>query len=118
MYEESSQFHSSPSIEQSIGSSRTRCESHISVKFVDYIVEGKYKYGIKRTINYSCLNSEIKCFISNLNKTIEPKDYNEALSDPNWIKAMNEETKALHRNHTWDITKLPKNRKPIGCKWV
>lgn len=42
----------------------------------------------------------------------------EALTDPNWVKAMNEEMKALHQNNTWEITNLPKNRKPIGCKWV
>lgn len=31
---------------------------------------------------------------------------------------MNEEIDALYHNHTWDITELPTNRKPIGCKWV
>lgn len=53
--EESSRSQFSPPIEQSIGVSRTRRESHMPVKFGDYVVEGKYKYGIERTINYSCL---------------------------------------------------------------
>nr|KAJ0196275.1 hypothetical protein LSAT_V11C700361250 [Lactuca sativa] len=78
----------------------------------------KYKYGIERSVNYSFLDSETKCFVSNLKKTVEPKNYNEAFSDPNWIKAMNDEMEALHRNNTWEITDLRKNRKPIGCKWV
>lgn len=82
----------------------------MSVKFVDYVVEGKYKYVIERIVNYSCLNAKIRCFVSNFNKIVESKDYNEASANPNWIKAMNEEMEAHHRNHTWDITSLPKNR--------
>ncbi|KAJ9546310.1 hypothetical protein OSB04_018853 [Centaurea solstitialis] len=31
---------------------------------------------------------------------------------------MNEEMEALYRNGTWELTELPMNRKPIGCKWV
>lgn len=90
------------------------------VKFIDYIIEGKYKYGILRSVNYSYLNNENRCFVSNLNKTVktvEPKTYEEASLDPNWIRAMNDEIKALYRNHTWDITVLPKNCNSIGCKW-
>ena len=32
--------------------------------------------------------------------------------------AMDEEMDSLHKNHTWDLCKLPKGRKSIGCKWV
>lgn len=46
-------------------------------------------------------------------KTVEPESYSEAASDPNWVKAMNEEMEALYRNNTWEITELPVNRKPI-----
>lgn len=56
--------------------------------------------------------------MSNLNKTIEPRTFLEAYSDPNWAKAMNEEMEALYRNRTWVVTDLPPNLKPIGCKWV
>nr|GEW93034.1 hypothetical protein [Tanacetum cinerariifolium] len=31
---------------------------------------------------------------------------------------MNKEMKALYRNETWEITNLPKGRKPISSKWV
>lgn len=31
---------------------------------------------------------------------------------------MNDEIKGLSWNHTWDITYLPKNKKPIGSNWV
>nr|KAJ0188894.1 hypothetical protein LSAT_V11C900492590 [Lactuca sativa] len=81
-------------------------------------LSGKYKYGVERTINYSSLNIENKRLVSNLNKTIEPKNYEEASLDPNLIKTMNDETEALYYNYTRTITILPKNYKPIGCKWV
>ena len=88
------------------------------IKFIDYIVEGKHKYGIKRSVNQSFLNNENKCFVSNLNKSAEPKMFDEAFYDPNWVNAMNEEMESLYHNRTWDITKLSENRKPIRCKWV
>ena len=31
---------------------------------------------------------------------------------------MDEELKALEQNETWKIISLPKNKKPVGCKWV
>ena len=31
---------------------------------------------------------------------------------------MKEELKALEKNKTWVIVPLPKNKKPVGCKWV
>ncbi|KAJ0510136.1 putative RNA-directed DNA polymerase [Helianthus annuus] len=58
------------------------------------------------------------CFVSSLNKSVEPNSYNEAIRDPRWIEAMNQEMEALNRNNTWVVVDLPKGRKPIGCKWV
>lgn len=31
---------------------------------------------------------------------------------------MNTELQALIDNKTWELTELPTNKKPIGCKWV
>ena len=42
----------------------------------------------------------------------------EALKDENWVRAMNEEMKALEKNETWDIVKRPKDKKAVGCRWV
>lgn len=62
----------------------------------DYIVEGKYKYGIEKSVNSSFLSFENKCFATNLNKTIEPQSYYEDAMDPNWVSEM----EALHQNQT------------------
>nr|KYP41831.1 hypothetical protein KK1_036796 [Cajanus cajan] len=48
----------------------------------------------------------------------EPKTVKVALTDPNWLAAMQAEIKALHANNTWQLVDLPSGRKPIGCKWV
>lgn len=93
-------------------------ESRLPNKFEDYVLEGKYKYGVEKVINYSLLNDESKCFVSNLNKTVEPKNFEETCNDPNGISAMNEEMEALYRNNTWVVPDLSNGRKPIGCKWI
>ncbi|XP_071713320.1 uncharacterized protein [Rutidosis leptorrhynchoides] len=54
-----------------------------SKKFDDVIVDDKVKYSINRVVNYSNLNSDKLCFISNLNKSYEPKNYDQAVKDPN-----------------------------------
>lgn len=35
-----------------------------------------------------------------------------------WYAAMREEINSLNENHTWNLVKLPDNRKAIGNKWV
>ncbi|GKC51550.1 hypothetical protein Tco_1074295 [Tanacetum coccineum] len=59
-------------------------------------------------------SSETCSFVTNLNKTIEPKSYKEAYTDSRWVEAINQEMEALNRNNTWVITNLPKGRRPIG----
>ncbi|KAJ0558902.1 putative RNA-directed DNA polymerase [Helianthus annuus] len=68
-------------------------------KLSDYVVEGKVKYGIEKTM-------------------VEPSSYSEAVKDPRWIEAMNKEMEALYKNETWVLCDLPKGRKPIGCRWI
>ncbi|KAJ0752905.1 putative RNA-directed DNA polymerase [Helianthus annuus] len=87
-------------------------------RFDEFVVEGKVKYGIEKVVNYSNLSVDNFCFVASLNKSVEPNSYFEAIKDPRWIEAMNSEMEALYRNNTWVIVDLPKDRKPIGCKWV
>jgi len=48
----------------------------------------------------------------------EPKNVKQALANPQWKAAMQEEFTAFQKNHTWSLVSLPPNRKAIGCKWV
>ena len=50
-----------------------------------------------------------------------PSTYTEAISNSDgvkWKQAMNEEMQSLHKNRTWELVRLPKGKKAIGCKWV
>jgi histone deacetylase 1/2 len=42
----------------------------------------------------------------------------EALNDPSWKKAMQEEIEALHKNGTWHLVPPIKGANIINCKWV
>ena len=35
-----------------------------------------------------------------------------------WKEAMVEEMESLNKNKTWELSKLPKGKKSMGCKWV
>ncbi|KAL8135102.1 hypothetical protein AgCh_009938 [Apium graveolens] len=50
--------------------------------------------------------------------SIEPKKIDEALQDPDWISAMQEELNQFERNEVWELVPAPKNRSIIGTKWV
>lgn len=41
----------------------------------------------------------------------------EAMEDPKWIGAMEEELKSIDRNQTWELVDLPSHKHPIGVKW-
>jgi hypothetical protein len=49
-------------------------------------------------------------------KISEPYTLNQALKDPHWTNAMDQDIAALHRNHTWDLVAKPSDVNIIGCK--
>lgn len=54
-------------------------------------------------------------YIGNLTYIKEPSNCIEAKGNPAWVRAMDEEIHALEKK-TWEICKLPKNKKPIGLQ--
>jgi len=56
--------------------------------------------------------------LQHLDTYSEPTSYEEASSKPEWLEAMKNEFDALEANNTWILTDLPKEKKPISCKWV
>jgi hypothetical protein len=53
-----------------------------------------------------------------LSSTGEPHTLTEALNDPNWRQAMEEEYNALLDNKTWHLVPASRNKNLIDCKWV
>nr|KAJ0189210.1 hypothetical protein LSAT_V11C800391990 [Lactuca sativa] len=48
----------------------------------------------------------------------EPETYEEAIKNKAWQKAMEEEVTSLKQNQTWELVPIPRDIKPISCKWV
>ncbi|CAD6249656.1 unnamed protein product [Miscanthus lutarioriparius] len=51
----------------------------------------------------------------------EPATYTEAVVSGDrekWIFGMQEEMQSLEKNDTWDVVRLPKQKKAVRCKWI
>ncbi|KAJ9543926.1 hypothetical protein OSB04_023633 [Centaurea solstitialis] len=56
----------------------------------------------------------LSCFLSQS----EPKKVLDAMKDPSWIEAMQEELLQFVLQHVWDLVDLPKGHRVIGTKWI
>uniref|UniRef100_A0A2N9ELY1 CCHC-type domain-containing protein n=1 Tax=Fagus sylvatica TaxID=28930 RepID=A0A2N9ELY1_FAGSY len=68
------------------------------------------RYGFEDLVSYALLTS-----------SEDPSTFQEAIESSEkdkWMEAMVEENESLSKNKTWELTELPKGKKPIGCKWV
>nr|GFA99236.1 putative ribonuclease H-like domain-containing protein [Tanacetum cinerariifolium] len=54
------------------------------------------------------------CFLSQ----VEPKKISDALQDPSWVEAMQEELLQFKIQKVWSLVDCPKGVRPIGTKWV
>ncbi|RVW67612.1 Retrovirus-related Pol polyprotein from transposon RE1 [Vitis vinifera] len=67
------------------------------------------------------LNLEPNPFMKRLphhhNRAI-PNNVREALADPRWKAAMNEKTKSLQKNETWELVECPPEKKSVRCRWI
>ena len=68
------------------------------------------KSGFEDLVSYALLTSSEDLFTF--------QEAIESFEKDKWMEAMVEENESLSKNKTWELTKLPKGKKPIGCKWV
>jgi hypothetical protein len=73
---------------------------------------------VSNFVSYQHISSSYRSFVSKLSSVFVPRNLQEALSDPKWRTAMQEEMEALYKNKTWDLVKLSSEKKVVGCKWV
>ncbi len=77
-----------------------------------------FMHDIANYITYSHVSPAYKTFIASLQTMPIPKDWKCAKQDPKWKDAMKEELNALVKNKTWELVKLPPEKRAVGCKWV
>ena len=59
-----------------------------------------------------------KSFVNQLSTVAISNSVQEALADPRWKAAMNEEMKSLQKNETWQLVECPPGKKSVGCRWI
>ncbi|GJW30953.1 ribonuclease H-like domain-containing protein [Tanacetum coccineum] len=58
------------------------------------------------------------CLFAYFLSQIEPKKVTQALTDPSWIEAMQDELLQFGLQKVWRLVDLPKGKHAIGTKWV
>ena len=105
-------------IEENRPSSEQQEEQEIKFSIVKKSVNveniiGNIDVGV-RTRSSTQNQCEFMAFISQ----IESKNVDEALSDKNWILAMQKEFNQFERNEVWELVFRPNDQSVIGTKWV
>ena len=78
----------------------------------------KVKYPMRNYVSNHRLSESNKSFVNQLSIVAIPNSVQEALADPRWKAAMNEEMKSLQKNETWELVECPPGKKPVGCRWI
>ncbi|WKA05153.1 hypothetical protein VitviT2T_023135 [Vitis vinifera] len=78
----------------------------------------KVKYPMSNYVSNHRLSESNKSFVNQLSTVAIPNSVQEALADPRWKAAMNEEMKSLQKNETWELVECPPKKKPVGCRWI
>ncbi|GJS09579.1 putative ribonuclease H-like domain-containing protein [Tanacetum coccineum] len=68
----------------------------------------------RRTNHKDYQNCLFACFLSQ----IEPKKVTQALTDPSWIEAMQDELLQFRLQKVWRLVDLPKGKHAFGTEWV
>ena len=62
--------------------------------------------------------SQNECHYSGFLSETEPKKVEDALDDPDWVIAMQEELNQFERQKVWKLVPRPKGKSVIGTRWV
>jgi hypothetical protein len=75
------------------------------------------KYPIQK-LTYDGFVTHHYAYMVRVIQEVEPTCFEQAIGNPKWDNAMDEEMAAVDANATWELVVLPKDKKAIGCKWV
>ncbi|KAH9675580.1 retrovirus-related pol polyprotein from transposon RE1 [Citrus sinensis] len=78
----------------------------------------RVKYPMSHFVSNHRLSESNQSFVNQLSVVSIPNSVQEALKDPKWKAAMNDEMRSLQKNQTWELVDLPPGKKPVGCRWI
>ncbi|GJR89690.1 putative ribonuclease H-like domain-containing protein, partial [Tanacetum coccineum] len=102
-------IHKDHSLDRVIGDVKSSVQTRRMINeqgFISDVYEGKTHEDL-----HTCL---FACFLSQE----EPKKVIQALKDPSWIEAMQEELLQFKLQQVWTLVDLPYGKRAIGTKWV
>lgn len=76
------------------------------------------KYPLSASLSYHNLYYTHAQYILNMTSISESNNYEEAMSDENWSKAIQTKLTSLMKTNTWKLITLPKQKKDIEHRWV
>jgi hypothetical protein len=77
----------------------------------------RIKYLVQR-LTYDGFVAHHYAYMVRVIQEVEPTCFEQAVGNPKWDNAMDEEMAALDANATWELVTLPEDKKAIGWKWV
>ncbi|CAL9017760.1 unnamed protein product [Prunus brigantina] len=112
-----------PDSEAKIGQAFTTIGARWFVSFIDdctrmtwvSLLKTKGEVSSRFQQFYQMVETQFHVRIQQLADISVPKSVTEALEEPKWKEAMNEEMRALQKNVTWELVPLPHGKKTIGC---
>ncbi|KAK2448739.1 putative mitochondrial protein [Trifolium repens] len=75
-------------------------------------------YPISNYVNYDEFSEKHQAYLAAIESIEEPQSYRQATQTQEWRDAMSQELKALEENKTWELARLSKGKKAVGCRWV
>ncbi|XP_074361424.1 uncharacterized protein LOC141701687 [Apium graveolens] len=81
-----------------------------------HVMVTRAKNGIRKPVQRLCLSATKHPL--QMDETIEPTCYSQAVSHPQWRTTMDDEFNAFMRNGTWTLVPPNKTMNIVVCKWV
>lgn len=76
------------------------------------------QHPISYYVLYDHLSTASRTLIANLAEIEVPNNIEAAMRSPEWKQAVIDEILALEKNGMWELVDKPKDKRPVGCKWV
>ncbi|PRQ29721.1 putative RNA-directed DNA polymerase [Rosa chinensis] len=89
-----------------------------SVKRYEPTLTAKSKYPVANYMSTRRLSKSYESFMNQISTVSVPNKVQDALGDPKWRKAMEEEMEVLQKSNTWQLVPPPQGKKAVGCRWV